>query len=90
MKLSGWGRYPVIKTNFTSPDSIREVVSEISKNNSIARGNGRSYGDSAIGKKNTICMKKFNKMKKFDKKTGLLIVESGVLLSDIIEILNPG
>jgi len=89
MKLSGWGRYPVIKTNFTSPDSIREVVSEISKNNSIARGNGRSYGDSAIGKKNTICMKKFNKMKKFDKKTGLLIVESGVLLSDIIEIFLP-
>ena len=63
MRLSGWGRYPVIKTNFTSPDSIREVVGEISKNNSIARGNGRSYGDSGIGKKNTICMKKFNKMK---------------------------
>ena len=60
MKLGGWGRYPLIETKLKSPSSIEELIQEISKNNSIARGNGRSYGDSAVNKSNTISMKKFN------------------------------
>jgi len=89
MILSGWGRYPIIKTDLKSPKSINELVNVISKNNAIARGNGRSYGDSAISKNNTISMKKFNRIHKFNKKTGLLVVESGVLLSDIIDAFLP-
>ena len=54
-------------------------------NNAIARGNGRSYGDSSISEQNTICMKNFNKIIDFDMQTGLLTVESGVLLSQIID-----
>ena len=54
MILSGWGRYPIIKTDLKSPKSIKELVNAISKNDAVARGNGRSYGDSAISKNNTI------------------------------------
>lgn len=89
MKLGGWGRYPLIDAELKSPTSIDELVEEISKNNAIARGNGRSYGDSAISKFNTISMKNFNRILKFDIDTGLIIVESGVLLSEIIESFLP-
>ena len=58
MKLGGWGRYPLIETKLKSPTSIDELIQEISKKNSIARGNGRSYGDSAVNKSNTMRMKK--------------------------------
>lgn len=89
MKLSGWGRYPLIETNIKSPNTIEEIIQEISIDNAIARGNGRSYGDSAINKKNTIDMRRFNRMLDFNDQTGLLVVESGMLLSEIIEIFLP-
>ena len=84
MKISGWAKYPLIDANTVSPNSIDELIKAISKNNCIARGNGRSYGDSSISKSNTICMKKFNRIIDFDEQTGLLTVESGVLLVEII------
>jgi len=84
MKLGGWGRYPLIDAKLKSPTSIEELNELVSQDNAIARGNGRSYGDSAISKKNTICMKNFNKIIEFNNKNGLVVVESGVLLSEII------
>lgn len=89
MMLGGWGRYPLIDAKLKSPSSIKELVKEIYKSNAIARGNGRSYGDSSISKHNTISMKNFNRMSEFDSKTGLLIVESGVLLSEVIKTFLP-
>ena len=89
MKLGGWGRYPLIETQLKSPSSIEELVQEISKKNSIARGNGRSYGDSAVNKSNTISMKKFNRVLEFNDDSGLLVTESGILLSEIIDSFLP-
>lgn len=89
MKISGWGKYPLIKAKVKSPSSIEELILTISKGNAIARGNGRSYGDSSISKNNTICMKNFNNIIKFNFDSGLIIVESGVLLSQIIETYLP-
>ena len=84
MKLGGWGRYPLIEAKLKSPTSIEELITLVSRGNAIGRGNGRSYGDSSISKQNTICMKNFNKILKFDNKNGLIVVESGILLSEII------
>lgn len=89
MKLSGWGRYPLIDAKISSPNSIEKLLKAISSTNAIARGNGRSYGDSAISKNNTISMKKFNRILNFNDKTGLLVTESGVLLSEIIDTFLP-
>ena len=91
MKLSGWGRYPLIEAKLKSPKSIKELIELISKGNAIGRGNGRSYGDSSISEQNTICMKNFNRILEFNNKNGLTVVESGVLLSEIITtFLNRG
>ena len=91
MKLGGWGRYPLIEAKLKSPTSIKELIELISRGNAIGRGNGRSYGDSSISEQNTICMKNFNRILEFNNKNGLTVVESGVLLSEIITtFLNRG
>ena len=49
MKLSGWGRYPVMEARTHRPrsvDTLRELV--LHEPRLIVRGNGRAYGDSAI------------------------------------------
>jgi len=85
MKLAGWGRYPIIEANVTAPRCIADVSDAIQSGRAIARGNGRSYGDSSVSVTNTIHMKHFNRMLSFDEESGELVAEAGVLLADIIE-----
>lgn len=85
MRLSGWGRYPVLNTNVATPRDIEEIRQLLKNDSGIARGNGRAYGDSAVSNVNTIHMKHFNKMISFDPKNGILVAEAGVLLSDVIQ-----
>lgn len=86
MKLSGWGRYPIIEATVTTPRCIADISDRIHRGDAIPRGNGRSYGDSAVSVRNTIHMKHFNRMLSFDVENGQLVAEAGVLLADIIEV----
>jgi len=90
-KISGWGRCPKYDVNEVFPDSEKDLLDILSKNpNSfIARGNGRSYGDSSINKELTISMTKMNKFLSWDSTNGILVAEAGALISDIIEFLMP-
>lgn len=89
MKLSGWGRYPIIESK-SFPLISRKLLRAQSADLPcfIPYGNGRSYGDSALADRvlHTI---PYNKMLSFDEKSGRLICESGVLLSEIIEVFLP-
>ncbi|UWQ42866.1 FAD-binding oxidoreductase [Leisingera aquaemixtae] len=88
--LSGWGNYPVSQAQLLAPRSEAELQELIASNPSvIARGNGRAYGDSAVGVPATLHMRHFDKMISFDAQTGLLVAESGVLLGDIISAFLP-
>lgn len=90
MKLSGWGRYPVLEARTYQPRSVEAlqqlVVSEPSL---IARGNGRAYGDSAINASATVETRHINRIMAFDPASGQLIAEAGVLLGDIIAAFLP-
>jgi FAD/FMN-containing dehydrogenase len=55
----------------------------------IARGNGRSYGDSALGPRGTMAMRGMDRLIAFDPQTGLLTCEAGTLLADIVAIFVP-
>ena len=88
-KISGWGGYPVRKTNIVYPKNIDQILVEIKKSDLIARGNGRAYGDSSINEKNTMSMKYFNHILSFDDSSGILVVESGILLEDVINTFLP-
>ena len=89
MMLSGWGGYPRIDANLSSPRNEEHLRSLILKGSAIARGSGRAYGDSAISAQNTVHMKHFNRMLSFDAERGQLVAEAGVILADVIDAFLP-
>lgn len=89
MNISGWGNFPVIKSNiltYNSNSELREIID--THNELIPFGNGRSYGDSALNK-NIICTKPSNLFLNFDESKGLLHLQAGVLLSEILDVFVP-
>lgn len=84
--IANWGLYPTIKTTEYEPQSIEEFKEVIESTNKIvARGNGRCYGDASL-QNDVISTQKWNKFIEFDREIGFIEVESGVLLSDILEV----
>tara|TARA_R110000737_G_scaffold335362_1_gene354109 strand:+ start:1965 stop:3263 length:1299 start_codon:yes stop_codon:yes gene_type:complete len=84
MSISGWGKYPQEECNtlgYKSETSLEKLIAE--KKELIPRGNGRSYGDSALSK-NIINVKPHDYFINFDSTTGVLHVQAGVLLAEII------
>lgn len=90
MKLSGWGRYPMIEARVLAPrnmEALRNIV--LSEPSVIARGAGRAYGDSAIHSAATLDTRHLNKILAFDHGSGQLVAEAGVLLGDMIAAFLP-
>ena len=90
MLLEGWGRFPRHETEVVSapaPDVVGALQAE--RSGIVARGNGRAYGDAAIGERTTLSARGLDRMRSFDPATGRLTVEAGVLLSDILETFVP-
>uniref|UniRef100_UPI00404849E6 FAD-binding protein n=1 Tax=Algoriphagus sp. TaxID=1872435 RepID=UPI00404849E6 len=89
IKLSSWGNYPIIKSEVTIFQTQIQLRSKILlKKKYIPYGNGRSYGDSAISSNIFYC-KPNNYFLGFDEKLGILHTQSGVELSDIINVFLP-
>jgi FAD/FMN-containing dehydrogenase len=89
MRVNSWGMYPQVESNvlkFSSKKVLEHIVKK--SDNLIAYGNGRSYGDSALAK-NIIEVKSHNYFRDFDETKGLLTVQAGVLLSEILESFVP-
>jgi len=89
-KLSGWGRFPKIETREIIPQSESQLIEILRHSESyIPRGNGRSYGDSAVNKNLTITMTRMNRFIKWNQERGELVAESGVLIAGIIDTFLP-
>jgi decaprenylphospho-beta-D-ribofuranose 2-oxidase len=83
--LAGWGNYPRVSTELLTPRAPvdgQELFGE--RSGVIARGNGRAYGDAAIGAQFTLSSLGLNRMHAFDPATGRLTVEAGVMIADIL------
>ncbi len=90
MQLEGWGRYPRHDSEVVRPTRTEDIVSLLQgRQGIIARGNGRAYGDAAMGERATLVTRGLDRMKSFNPATGQLTVEAGVLLSDIIDAFVP-
>jgi decaprenylphospho-beta-D-ribofuranose 2-oxidase len=88
-QISNWGNYPVIESDeisFVFEDQIQKLIPE--KQNIIARGNGRCYGDASLGK-TTISTLKYDKILSFDTISGIIECQSGVTLDQILEVIVP-
>lgn len=59
------------------------------KNNFVIQGNRRSYGDVCLNNKNVLSTRKMDKIIHFDHKKGIVKIEAGVLLKDLLELIIP-
>lgn len=89
MEISGWGRFPKADCRISFPRDEASLRNLVLSGPSIARGNGRAYGDSALNQAHTIDLTGFNRMIAFEPATGVLTVEAGVVLGDIILAFLP-
>ena len=88
-KIRGWGNYPQQKAQLLTPTSLTLLSSIVKKEKtSIARGMGRSYGDSANATKviQTLLCDHFIE---FDEVSGMLTAEAGISFREILRVIVP-
>ena len=89
MSLMSWGMYPKVKNTvlkFDKEEALNQIIAEYHE--LIPYGYGRSYGDSALSS-NIINVKPKDYFINFNEKNGLLHIQAGVLLSEILEHYVP-
>lgn len=89
MKLSNWGKYPIVDVNIESFSTLKQLAFFVHSNNEmISRGLGRCYGDSALSK-NIISILKLNRILNFNPTSGELTCEAGISFQDILDTFVP-
>jgi NAD(P)-dependent dehydrogenase (short-subunit alcohol dehydrogenase family) len=90
MKITNWGRFPVVEGTLNETDDYQQIQQLVAQNQTvIARGNGRSYGDSSLNQGNVFSTLKLNKFIEFDPVNETFTCEAGVLLADILDVIVP-
>ncbi len=84
--ISGWGRNVFKNCKTVDFEDIAQIKN-FKKLKKIARGNGRSYGDSSIKPDCTVEMRAKNRLLYFDVKKGIVIAESGMINNDLLKII---
>jgi decaprenylphospho-beta-D-ribofuranose 2-oxidase len=88
-KIYGWGRYPQQDAYLHAPPSCASLELIAKQHESVlARGMGRSYGDSANAL-NVLQTTYINHFIEFDKATGKLTAEAGITLREILGVIVP-
>ncbi len=93
MNLSGWGKYPRVNAKVHQPLNQSMLMHTLNlmdseEMNTIARGFGRSYGDSSLAD-DIFSMQALDNFIDFDEKTGYLRCQAGISLATILEIFVP-
>ena len=83
-KISGWANYPIVEATVTTPQDVDQVRRCVLANHQIiARGNGKSYGDAALGN-HVLSTLGLRSILDFDPVEGVISCQAGVLLSDLL------
>ena len=88
MEITGWGRNLKESATIFSPNKSTECSNILKKGPLIARGLGRSYGDSANNTK-VFSTVNLNKVLNFDSSSGSIECESGMSLKKLLPIIIP-
>jgi decaprenylphospho-beta-D-ribofuranose 2-oxidase len=93
LELTGWGGLDPHVARVCRPArrrELRECLGQDALGGMIARGLGRSYGDSATLDNGTVVLgNRLNRMMAFDERTGVLTCEAGVSFADILAMFVP-
>ena len=82
-----WGRNTMITPKQAQPKNLLDLKKATNKKSFIITGNQRSFGDVALNNKLIISMKNFNKIIRFDDKKGIIELQSGTLLKDVLPVI---
>jgi decaprenylphospho-beta-D-ribofuranose 2-oxidase len=89
VKVSGWGNYPLIEADVRVIRRSSETLACIRAFGScIARGLGRSYGDSSLNS-HIISTLGLNRILSFDEEQGIVACEAGMSLKELLDIIIP-
>lgn len=92
-ELEGWGRFPRQSCRVVRPEKTRaahDLVQSPEVETILARGLGRAYGDAALSEnEGVVLLEKLDRFLDFDASSGLLHVEGGVSLAQILEVFVP-
>jgi len=93
-RILSWGRYPKTAHHYVHKpawnDQVAEILKTAAPGSLLPYGLGRSYGDSCLNAgRELIDCRRLNRILGFDESTGVLRCESGVSLSDIIDVFLP-
>lgn len=89
MEIHGWGRYPRLDADVSYPLSPALCAKDVLDTPSlIARGLGRSYGDSSLSER-VLCTRHLDHFQAFDQTTGLLTCAAGVSLDELLRVFVP-
>ncbi|WP_026075782.1 FAD-binding oxidoreductase [Noviherbaspirillum massiliense] len=91
MLIHGWGRHPVVDAEIRAPltpTSATSVLSECKDVPLIARGMGRSYGDSSLAS-HVISTAYLNLLLDFDRESGIVRCGAGVTLAELLDAFVP-
>jgi len=88
IELASWGRYPRYSAIVRRPERYADFKPE--GPSCIARGQGRSYGDAALNEDGQVILsERIDRMLECDWKEGVLRVEGGVTLDDVLKVIVP-
>ena len=91
MDMTAWGKYPTIDAAChrpNTPTAVAQLLQSQTAFSGIARGLGRSYGDSSLAT-SMIDMGSLDHLLAFDDTTGLLHCSAGASLADILTVYVP-
>jgi decaprenylphospho-beta-D-ribofuranose 2-oxidase len=88
--ISGWGNYPVVEAKQHVVRDVEKLRSFLASDSclKIARGLGRSYGDSSLAEA-VILTRPYGCITAFDEEKGVVGCEAGVSLEELIEAVLP-
>jgi FAD/FMN-containing dehydrogenase len=85
-----WNRYPIVKHDEILDFDNRYAQLPHPQSSMLAFGNGRSYGDVCLNENASLIQtRRLNKFIAFDKSTGRITCETGVLLKHILDLVVP-
>lgn len=87
--FSGWGRFPRVNGKqyfYRNETELAELLTQ--HPHCIARGGGRAYGDSALAPV-MLNSKHFNHVRAFNADSGIITVEAGLTLADLLNAFVP-
>lgn len=92
MEISGWGNYPKLDVRLDEPIESAGIMAAlgqvVASGQVIARGAGRSYGDSSLSR-HVVSSRFMDNFIDFDAERGLLSCASGATLEQVLDFSVP-